>query len=824
MCELQKKISAISEGTGADCIGPGSEEKRLASLLRRVLRDEYRDGFRNRRDLDRIVVNWKLEVDRLPDKEGARRLLSAVRPLLKGYDRLSLGERQHVVIQVGQDLTRLLDDPKGGVGGDNRESVVTLAVASPRPRKPTISLDSDLQFLKGVGPKMAGRLKRLGLFTVRDLLHHYPRRWEDRTRVRQVRALREGVVETVRGVLREPMVKRPRPGLVIVQAALEDETGRVWLTWFNQPYLVKQLPTGKTVTATGKVERRFQIQMMNPDLELGREGAQTGRIVPVYPLTSSVTQRWIRKLQYWVVPTYAPLVSGTVPESVLKQESLLCSLPDYSTALLEYHWPPDYKRLDRARRRLAFEELFLLQFEVAYKRRTREREPRILEYSWLDEGVRSEFVGFLPFHLTGAQERVIAEIMDDLRLKTPMNRLLQGDVGAGKTVVAAFACFVAIRNGYQAALMAPTEILAEQHYKKLKHLLEPAGISVGLLTGSLRKKVKREVYQKVADGTLQLLVGTHALIQEELEFKALSMVVVDEQHKFGVMQRTTLRLKGKNPDLLVMTATPIPRTLALTLYGDLEVSRLDELPPGRQPIRSQSVPFSQRNQVYELIRREVNAGRQAYIVCPLVEESDRLEATAAVEQAEVLQNKVFPEFSVGLLHGKMKAAVKEEIMEDFRSGKFQILISTTVIEVGVDVPNATVMLVQDADRFGLAQLHQLRGRVGRGEHPSYCIFMGDPSSRESYRRLQAIARLSDGFEVAEEDLQIRGPGDYYGFRQSGFPDFKAADLLRDQDLLDIARNMARKLLANDPELTAPEHKLLRDYLNLRNLKTADIIH
>jgi len=419
---------------------------------------------------------------------------------------------------------------------------------------------------------------------------------------------------------------------------------------------------------------------------------------------------------------------------------------------------------------------------------------------------------------------VAHEVVEDLLSKTPMNRLLQGDVGSGKTAVAAFAAWSAIRQGYQAAIMAPTEILAEQHFQKLRVLLEPAGIRLAFLSGSVKKKKKDEVKRQLAAHEVDLAVGTHALIQPDVEFARLSLVVVDEQHKFGVMQRTVLRQKGykHNPDLLVMTATPIPRTLALTVHGELEVSRLDELPPGRQPIKSEYVRFSKRKRIYEEIRTEISQGRQTYIICPLVEESEAIEATSATEEYKAIAESVFPEFSVGLLHGRMKAADKEKVMEEFRQGQHQILVSTTVIEVGVDVPNATIMLVQDANRFGLSQLHQLRGRVGRGAHSSRCIFMADAKSQEGRRRLEAIAKLSDGFEVAEEDLQIRGPGDYYGLRQSGFPEFQVADLTRDLLLLEQAQADAKFLLERDPSLS--DFSNLRQCLRLRAERTAELVH
>ncbi len=788
------------------------QAQKLCESLIRVLREEYRDGLRGRRGVDRVLEKWQLEVHQLESSES-RALLSAIRPLSRGYEHLPAGEREHNLVTVGQELGRL--------AGIAKHSKPAPRVPYPPAGPAKLGLDSEVQYLKGVGPRMASLLKRLGISQVSDLLHHLPRRWEDRTRPRPIHQLRDGAVETVRGVLGSVSKKQPKKGLLLVTATLSDATGSIQLTWFNQRHLAKQLRPGSEVIACGKVERKFhQTQMNSPELEEAQEhGVHTGRIIPIYPLTGSLSQKWMRKIQYTVVPTYAPRLVDPLPAPLRSSYSLI----DKSAAVLEYHWPSNRAHQAEARRRLAFEELFLLQVEIAIQRRERELDPRTVHYQ--PEQTRAEdFCQLLPFKPTGAQSRVMAEVVEDLSRPSPMNRLLQGDVGAGKTVIAAFAAWCAVKNGYQAAIMAPTEILAEQHYHKLLALLEPGGMRVGRLSGSMRKKAKREVYQQLADHELDLVVGTHALIQEGVEFAKLGLVVVDEQHKFGVMQRTVLRQKGHrgNPDLLVMTATPIPRTLALTLYGDLEVSRLDELPPGRQPIHSESVPFSERKRVYEEIRREIQAGRQAYIICPLVEETDKVEATAAVEEAEVVQQRVFPEFSVGLLHGKMKAADKEAVMEKFRTQEHQILISTTVIEVGVDVPNATVMLVQDANRFGLAQLHQLRGRVGRGSHASRCIFMGDAKSADSQRRLEAIARMSDGFDVAEEDLQIRGPGDFYGFRQSGFPELQVADLLRDQLLLEEARRAAQQFLQEDPELDS--HPALREHLVNRQVKTAELVH
>lgn len=785
--------------------------QKLAQILIRVLREEYRDGFRDRHQIDKVWNRWLEQVGEL-DNEERRRLESVTRPL-DGYGGMSAPKRQNVLVQVGQDLGRVarVEKPKAEVP----------EVPFPPAQRAKLQLHDDVQYIKGIGPKLGKVLSKLGIRDVNDFLHHLPFRYEDRTRFRPILELRDGVIESVRGVVGAVSRKNPRRGLSILNVAIRDQSGAMTLTFFNQKWVADQLKPGLTVCAFGKVERKFSgTQMTNPDLEVG-EGVsmQSGRIVPDYPLTARLSQKFLRKLQYQVVPTYAPKLEDPLPETLRRK----LKMPPKSEALLEYHWPRNFQHWGGARRRLAFEELFLLQIEIARRRQTREQEPRTVHYR---KGATTpqEFVKLLPFQPTGAQSRVMNEVVDDLSLGTPMNRLLQGDVGAGKTVIAAFAAFYAIASGFQAAVMAPTEILAEQHAQKLEALLAPAEIRVGRLTGSMKKKEKREVYQALAQHQLDLVVGTHALIQEGVEFARLGLAVVDEQHKFGVMQRTVLRQKGVggNPDLLVMTATPIPRTLALTLHGDLEVSRLDELPPGRQPIKSESVKFSQRKKVYEEIRKEIQAGRQAYIICPLVEESEKLEATAAVEEAEVLQQRVFPEFQVGLLHGRMKAKDKEQVMEDFRVGNTQILISTTVIEVGVDVPNATFMLVQDANRFGLAQLHQLRGRVGRGSHASRCVFMGDTKSADGQRRLKAIAQMSDGFEVAEEDLQIRGPGDFYGFRQSGFPEFRVADLLRDQELLEIARRAAGDLLAHDPSLAA--YPTLREHLSERQVRSAELVH
>jgi len=790
------------------------EGRQFLTELREVLRHEYGEGCRNSRNIPETLESCLAVLLEWPRKEEAQLLKSLVRTL-DGHHYLKANRqvRRRLITETGLQLGRVL--------GDAPAPQETKSNYPPAQLDPRYRPETEVKYLKGVGPKLGLLLEKIGVVTLLDLVGHLPFRWEDRTMVMGAEDAPEGEFVVIRGVLGSPGVRSPRKSMTIVTCPLHCEDGIVDLVWFNQKWILNFLKKGKQVFCFGKFERKYRRgQIASPEVEAADDPHRlAGRWVPVYPVTARMSQKWIRSLMFQAVPSIAPRMPEPLPEPIRRRRGFLAR----AEAVLEYHFPNTPVGLAEARRRLAYEELFLLQIEIGLQRRTRELEPRLTEYR-PERMDPDEFFELLPFPPTGAQARVAREIVSDLRANVPMNRLLQGDVGSGKTVVAAFAAWAAIRQGYQAAIMAPTEILAEQHFQKLKELLEPVGIRLGFLSGSVKKKQKDEVKRQLAEQEIDLAVGTHALIQPDVDFAKLTLVVVDEQHKFGVMQRTVLRQKGykHNPDLLVMTATPIPRTLALTVHGELEVSRLDEMPPGRQPIHSEYVRFSKRKKIYEEIRQEMNAGRQAYIICPLVEESEAVEATSATEEYKTIAESIFPEFSVGLLHGRMKAAEKEEVMEDFRRGKLQILVSTTVIEVGVDVPNATIMLVQDANRFGLSQLHQLRGRVGRGRHASRCIFMADAKGQESRRRLEAIAKLSDGFEVAEEDLQIRGPGDYYGLRQSGFPEFKVADLTRDLFLLEQAQQDARALLERAPELTGyPE---LLDCLKLRAERTAELVH
>jgi ATP-dependent DNA helicase RecG len=585
------------------------------------------------------------------------------------------------------------------------------------------------------------------------------------------------------------------------------------LVWYNQPYMKDTLNKlrNSQIVAYGIVkESPYGLQMETPEWEDLPDGADpdsllsVNRIVPIYPLTEGIRQKRMRQI-IWNAVQYAHLAPEILPRSVRERLGLM----PIQQALQQIHFPDDEQMIEPARQRLVFEEFFLMQLGVGLQR-LRTRQERGIAMRIDADRLNEMLHRIVPFELTNAQKRVIHEIWNDMAQPHPMNRLLQGDVGSGKTIVAAAAILAAVDNQYQAAIMAPTEILAEQHYINLHRLFQPLGISVELLVGRLSNKQRQQARERIATGRGMVAVGTHALIQEGVSFARLGLAIVDEQHRFGVLQRAALRDKGIMPHVLVMTATPIPRTLTLTLYGELDVSVIDELPPGRKPVRTYWKTPEERLKVYAGVRKLVEQGRQAYVICPLIDESDKLQVRAAEQMAEHLQKDVFPDLRVGLLHGRMKPAEKEAVMEAFRAGELDILVSTTVIEVGVDVPNAAVIVIEDADRFGLAQLHQLRGRVGRSEHQSYCVLIADPKSEEGQRRLDIMTRTNNGFLIAEEDLRIRGPGEIYGTRQSGMPSFRVADLVKDMRLLEVARQEAFRLLERDPELARPEHTALRE--------------
>jgi ATP-dependent DNA helicase RecG len=673
-------------------------------------------------------------------------------------------------------------------------------------------LAAPLQYLKGIGPKRAELLARKGLVTVEDALWFVPLRHEDRTRFTPLAALRDGHAETASGVVvavSPPPRGRPgAPGVV----TLRDESGFGNVVFFRGAWIGRVFTRGQRLIVHGRVGRyKGAPVVQHPDWEIVEAGdderVHTGRFVPVYSTTEGLGQRLLRSLMWRIVETFA----GEVPEILPDATRARHRVGGLSQAMRDFHFPASEEARDAARRRLVFDEFLLLQLGFAILR-SRIRRARGLVMQPPGELV-ARLRASLPWALTGAQERVWSEIRHDLASAAPMHRLLQGDVGSGKTVVAALAALTAIEAGYQAAVMAPTEILAEQHFMTFRQLLSPLGVPVALLTSSVSARERTERRAALASGDVRCAVGTHALVQEGVKFQRLGLAIVDEQHRFGVEQRARLKALGGEPDVLVMTATPIPRTLALTLHGDLDVSVLDELPPGRTPVTTRARIEARRQGVYDFVRREVGAGRQAYVVYPLVEESEALDLKAATDMARHLAREVFPEFTVGLLHGRLKYDEKEVIMRRFKAGEIRILVSTTVIEVGIDVPNASVMLIEHAERFGLAQLHQLRGRVGRGPWRSYCILMtGTRLSEDAQRRIDAMVSTTDGFRIAQVDLEIRGPGDFFGTRQSGLPQLRVADLLRDGVVLEDARREAQAIVARDAELRDPAHRGLRGQL------------
>lgn len=672
-------------------------------------------------------------------------------------------------------------------------------------------LQQPVQYVRGVGPRLAQAFARLGIRTVEDLLYHVPRRYEDRSHFATLYGAAHDSFATFRVKvvrLREPQLRSPKK---LTEVYVTDGTAVAVAKFWGRRHLDKVLSPGTEIVLWGRVRReRGQIEVESPEFERASEEDETlhtGRVVPVHPATEQLSPRLVRRAVHAALEAFAQRVPELLPEHVRARYGLL----PVREALWRVHFPDTVEEGDRARRTLAFAEFLELELALLLRRRAVATATKPHRYRE-DGGLLEAFLKSLPFQLTGAQRRVIEQIRRELYSPHPMNRLLQGDVGSGKTVVAAAAVVVCAGGGHQAAVMAPTEILAEQHYLTFRRFLEPVGVRVVLLTGGMRRSEREAVLAEVARGEADLVVGTHALLQEDVVFDRLALVVVDEQHKFGVAQRAALRAKGHEPDVLVMTATPIPRTLALTLYGDLDVSVLDELPPGRQPVRTYHRFPDRRDRVCEFVRQQVQAGGQAYVVCPLVEESERVDASAAVELHERMRTQVFPDLRLGLLHGRMPVAEKDAVMEAFRRGEIQVLVATPVIEVGVDVPNATVMVVEDADRFGLAQLHQLRGRVGRSSHRSYCILISALPTEEARRRIEALVETNDGFRIAQVDLELRGPGEFFGTRQHGLPEFRVADPIGDVALLERAREAAERILEEDPQLERPEYRVLRERL------------
>jgi len=690
------------------------------------------------------------------------------------------------------------------------------APPAPVPARSSTGLDAPATSLPGISTAYAARLKRLDIQTVGDLLYHFPHRYEDYSTLKPINQLEYGEETTIVGTIWETNSRKTRGGGTIISSIVADASGTIEATWFNQPYLTRQLRPGRRIVLSGKVDEYLgRLTLQSPMWEpLERELIHTARLVPIYPLTRGISARWMRRLMKRVVDHWAPRLEDYLPRTMRERVGLMA----LQTAIRQIHFPDNMEAAEQARHRLSFDEFLLIQLGMLRQRQEWQAQQGMpIPYS---PELLERFLQSLPFQLTEAQRGSLDQIVEDLTQSRPMSRLLQGDVGSGKTVVATAAMLMTVAAGKQATLMAPTEILAEQHYQHIADLLADAAdwglerpISVVRLTGSLRRVERRKVYTALASGEADIVIGTHALIQKHVAFKDLGLAIVDEQHRFGVIQRAALRSKGSAPHVLVMSATPIPRSLALTVYGDLDISVIDELPPGRRPIQTRWLLPRERERAYGFLRTQIEKGRQAFILYPLVEESEKIEARSAVEEYERLQKTIFPDLTLDLLHGRMKGKEKDAVMDRFREGKTDILVSTSVIEVGIDVPNATVMLIEGADRFGLSQLHQFRGRVGRGAHQSYCLLLSDsvspddPRTKTTWERLKAIEETQDGFALAEKDLELRGPGDFFGVRQSGIPSLRLASLSHVR-ILEQARSEAQTIYQQDPTLSQQEHQLL----------------
>ncbi|MYE53686.1 MAG: ATP-dependent DNA helicase RecG [Chloroflexi bacterium] len=798
-----------------------------------ILRLEGQQGFRDRAvigGLDAYMRRWQDE-------------LRPMTNVSRSYAEMSTGQRRQWAeaildrIGVREQASDVRVRPSDGAPS-NESTTPTVEPSKPkvsdgkgRARRSSrktdgapVKLSDDVSRLGSVNSRTKSRLNGLGINTVEDLIHHFPHRHDDFTDVRTIAQVVPGETQTVKATIWE-VSETGRGRMKNAQAILGDETGNIRVIWFNQGYLVRTLKPGTSIVISGEAKvYRGRVVFQSPEYDFvdsRDEQMHAGRLVPIYPLTEGLYQRTVRRAVKQALDAAARQIKEYMPRHTLR----LYDLPNLQDAIWQLHYPDSSEQVESARRRIAFDELLMLQLLVARRRIEWQSSGGAVQLN-SEDGALDAFIDSLPYSLTSAQTRSLDEILADMRREIPMSRLLQGDVGSGKTVVATAALLTAVTNGYQGALMAPTEILSEQHFSSVAKMLsadDSAALSPAyftamplehakpvkacLLTGSLSKRAKDEMHGRIADGEVDIVIGTQALIQESVDIPRLALVVVDEQHRFGVMQRMNLRHRGGTPHMLAMSATPIPRSVRLTMLGDLELSTIDEMPPGRQEIRTRWVPPNQRDNAYAIVRHEVKAGRQAFIICPLIEESEAIQARAATEEFERLSRLVFPDMRVGLLHGRLSHDEREDVMRGFHLGEIDILVATSVIEVGIDIPNATVMLIDGADRFGLAQLHQFRGRVGRGEHASQCLLLSDSPGMAAHERIRILERTMDGFEIAEEDLRIRGAGEYMGTRQSGLNDLKVARLT-DLDIMRMARQEAKRLLDADPELEQPEHSAI----------------
>lgn len=832
--------------------------------LQKFFKLESERGYDNRAvmgGLSRMLEPWEAEArqDGLPEE-----LITAVLSRLRDYNRLSPASRQEALQGLWSRIQSEVGDTQLPEGEPEEESnaadepiapitavpekVVEAEGESAKPSpaeqppakvelqeeaKPETSpepetaaaedretqkqsleaLNAPVTVLPGVGPKHGETLKRLGLETLEDMLNFFPRRYDDYSQLKTINRLEYGEQVTVIGTVQSASTRKVKNGRIkITEGIISDGTGNLRATWFNQPWMAKKLRPGIQVVLSGKIDQYLgRISMSNPEVEqIDQQNLHTNRIVPVYPLTANITQRWLRRLMHRVITYWAPRLADPLPKELRQEEDLI----DLSTAILQVHFPDTKEKLQEARYRLAFEEILYLQLGMLEQKRTwRERTAQsfMVPQDWLDVRIAQ-----LPFELTSAQQRSLSEVRSDLASGHPMNRLLQGDVGSGKTVIAALVIAMVVREGSQAALMAPTSILAEQHYATMMSFLagQQGALKdhqIRLMIGATPEAEKQDIRNGLSSGEIKLVIGTHALIEDPVIFSDLQLTIIDEQHRFGVQQRAALRAKGDNPHLVVMTATPIPRSLALTVYGDLDLLIMDEMPPGRQVVETHLLLPREQERAYSLIRNQVDAGNQAFIIYPLVGDGEpaiKLEqedSKAAVDEHQRLQKEIFPDLNLGLLHGRLKPDEKEQVMEKFRSREYQILVSTSVVEVGVDIPNATVMLIESANRFGLAQLHQFRGRVGRGDAKSYCLLIPDSNDALENERLSAMVKTNDGFELAEIDLNQRGPGDFLGTRQSGYTKQLQMASLTDLQLIEKAQHRAKLIHDQDPDLSQPEY-------------------
>lgn len=681
-----------------------------------------------------------------------------------------------------------------------------------------MDLNNDVKYIKGVGPNRVVLLNKLGIYTLKDLITYYPRDYEDRSKPKLINEVLDGEEVLIKGFVISKMLElKIRKNLTIYKLIIRDETGPCTITWYNQPYLKKVFIVGNEYSFYGKISKKSnRVEMNSPVFDNIETQKNTGKIVPIYPLTYNLSQNTIRQIIENGLNEVEDELQETIPEYLRKEYNLI----NINNAIHNIHFPQEFSDFKKARTRLVFEELLDLQLALLSLKNKYTQEKVGIKF---DKNIKiSNVINELPFKLTHAQLKVLEEIDTNMESEKTMNRLLQGDVGSGKTIVSIIATYKAVKSGYQVAVMAPTAILASQHLESFTEVLSKYGIKCELLVSSITKKKKDEILEKLQSGEIDVLIGTHAILEDNVIFKNLGLVVTDEQHRFGVRQRSTIATKGNNPDVLVMTATPIPRTLALILYGDLDISIIDELPPNRKKIETYAVTKSMTERVNNFIKKQINEGRQIYVVCPLVEENEEIKANSVIELAEEYKNKVFKDYKVEYIHGKMRPKEKDEIMQKFKDGEIDILISTTVIEVGVNVPNSSTMIVENAERFGLAQLHQLRGRVGRGEYQSYCILKYNSGSDVVRERMKIMQDTNNGFIIAEKDLELRGSGEFFGTKQHGLPEFKIANLFEDMPILQTVNVVANRIISEDPELKMEKNKEIREVISKKFESRIDI--